>query len=61
MLKTEQRNPNTTHIDKMSASEMVAIMQQENLNAAKAVAAVSDAIAASRYRSVVSLIYPSGL
>lgn len=45
MLKTEMRNPATTHIDKMSASEMVAIMQQENLNAAKAVAAVSDAIA----------------
>lgn len=45
MLKTEMRNPATTHIDKMSAAEMMAIMQQENMNAAKAVAAVSDAIA----------------
>lgn len=45
MLKTEMRNPATTHIDKMSALEMVAIMQQENLNAAKAVEAVGDAIA----------------
>lgn len=37
MLKTEMRNPATTHIDTMSAAEMVAIMQQENMNAAKAV------------------------
>ena len=39
MLKTEMRNPATTHIDTMSAQEMVAIMQQENMNAAKAVEA----------------------
>ena len=37
MLKTEMRNPATTHIDTMLAAEMVAIMQQENMNAAKAV------------------------
>ena len=45
MLKTEMRNPATTHIDTMSAQEMVAIMQQENLNAAKAVEAACGAIA----------------
>ena len=45
MLKTEMRNPATTHIDTMSASEMVAIMQQENMNAAKAVEAACGVIA----------------
>lgn len=37
MLKTEERNAKTTHIDKMSTSEMLAVMQEENLNAVKAV------------------------
>lgn len=45
MLKTEQRNPATTHIDTMSAAEMVSIMQQENMNAATAVEAACGAIA----------------
>ena len=45
MLKTEQRNPKTTHIDKMSTAEMVRVMQDENLNAAKAIEAELDAIA----------------
>lgn len=37
MIKTEQRNPNTTHIDRMTPLEMAEVMQQENLNAARAV------------------------
>ena len=45
MLKTEMRNPATTHIDTMSPAEMVAVMQAENENAVKAVAQVGDAIA----------------
>ena len=31
------RNPKTTHIDKMSTAEMVRVMQDENVNAAKAI------------------------
>ena len=45
MLKTEMRNSNTTHIDRMSASEMTAVMQRENENAVKAVGAVCADIA----------------
>lgn len=45
MLKTEMRNPNTTHIDKMSTLEMMAAIQQENLNAAQAVGKELDAVA----------------
>ena len=37
MLKTEMRNPNTMHIDKMSTAEMMQVMSIENFNAAKAV------------------------
>lgn len=37
MLNTEKRNPNSTHIDKMSALEMAKVIQNENLNAALAV------------------------
>jgi len=37
MLKTEMRNPKTTHIDKMSTAEMLSVMQEENINAVKAV------------------------
>ncbi|MBQ8894383.1 MAG: N-acetylmuramic acid 6-phosphate etherase [Clostridia bacterium] len=48
MSKTEQRNPNTTHIDKMTSLEMAEVMQQENLNAAlavgKAVPQIAEAI-----------------
>ena len=45
MLKTEMRNPNTTHIDKMSTGEMMAAIQQENLHAAQAVGSELEAIA----------------
>ena len=34
MLKTEMRNPSTTHIDRMSTTEMVRVIQNENINAA---------------------------
>ena len=37
MLKTEMRNPRTTHIDKMETAEMLAVMQDENERAAAAV------------------------
>ena len=37
MLKTEMRNQKTINIDKMSTEEMINVMQEENLNAAKAV------------------------
>lgn len=37
MQKTEARNQATTHIDRMTTAEMLACIQRENLNAAKAV------------------------
>lgn len=37
MLNTEMRNPKTTHIDKMATAEMVRVIQDENMNAARAV------------------------
>ena len=37
MLKTEMRNPSTTHIDRMSTAEMVRIIQDENINAAMSI------------------------
>lgn len=45
MIKTEMRNPNTMHFDKMSTAEMVAVMAAENANAVRAVAAASASIA----------------
>lgn len=45
MLKTEKRNPKTTHIDKMSAAEIAQVMQEENLNAVKAIDTQLPAIA----------------
>ena len=45
MLNTEKRNTKTMHIDKMSALEMVNIMNEENINAVKAVAEQSEQIA----------------
>lgn len=44
MLKTEMRNPKSTHIDKMRTEEMVALMCEENINAVKAVTAASESI-----------------
>ena len=37
MIKTEMRNPSTTHIDRMSTAEMVRIIQDENVNAAMSI------------------------
>ena len=37
MIKTEMRNENTTHIDRMTTEEMMRVMQNENMNAVKAV------------------------
>ncbi len=45
MLKTEQRNQKTTHIDKMSSLEIVNVMNEENLVCVRAVEAESDNIA----------------
>ena len=45
MLKTEMRNPNTTHIDTMSTMEMLQTIQQENINAVHAVGDQLPAIA----------------
>lgn len=45
MLKTEVRNPKTTHIDRMSTKEMIAIMNEENMNAVKAVGECLEEIA----------------
>ena len=47
MLKTEQRNPHTTHIDRMTTAEMVSIIQAENKNAVNAIDTELDAIAAA--------------
>ena len=37
MLKTEMRNPSTTHIDRMPTGEIVRIIQDENINAAMSI------------------------
>ena len=37
MLKTEMRNEKTTHIDKMSANEMLKLINEANFEAVKAV------------------------
>ncbi|MBO5479920.1 MAG: N-acetylmuramic acid 6-phosphate etherase [Clostridia bacterium] len=41
MLKTEMINPKTVNIDKMDTASMIAIINEENMNAVKAVQAVS--------------------
>lgn len=57
MLKTEMRNPNTMHIDRISTENMVSLIQQENRriftaveDAAPQIAAVVDLIAAAMER-----------
>jgi len=44
MLKTEMRNPKTTHLDRMTTAEMLRVIQEENFNAVKAVDGCLDAI-----------------
>ncbi len=43
-MRTEERNPASTHIDRMSTAEMVAVMQEANLEAARAVEGAGTAI-----------------
>lgn len=45
MLRTELRNENSTHIDKMTSLEMVALMNKENMNSVMAVEAALPQIA----------------
>jgi N-acetylmuramic acid 6-phosphate etherase len=45
MLKTEMINPKTVNIDKMDTASMIDIINEENMNAVKAVQAVSEDIA----------------
>ncbi len=44
MIKTEQRNQSSMHIDRMSTAEMLRVMQEENRNAVRAVETELDAI-----------------
>ena len=44
MVKTEMRNPKTTHLDRMTTAEMLRVIQEENFNAVKAVDGCLDAI-----------------
>ena len=45
MLKTEMRNPKTTHIDKMDTLSMLKVVNEENMNSVKAVEAELENIA----------------
>ena len=45
MIKTEARNPQTMHIDKMTAGEIVAVILKENKNAVDAIDTELPAIA----------------
>jgi len=45
MLKTEMRNPKTTHLDRMTTAEMLRVIQEENHNAVMAVDGCLDAVA----------------
>jgi N-acetylmuramic acid 6-phosphate etherase len=47
ILKTEERNERTIHIDKMSSMEMVRVIQDENMNAARAIESELCSIAAA--------------
>lgn len=44
-IATEQRNPNTTHIDTLSTVDMVRLINQEDKKVAEAVGLVTDRIA----------------
>ena len=55
MLKTEQRNPKSTHIDKMSTLEIVKLMSEESYVAVKAVEDASQSIAEAVDAIVLSM------
>lgn len=44
MIKTEMRNENSRHIDRMTTSDMMHLMQEENLNAVRAIESELDQI-----------------
>lgn len=44
MIKTEMRNEDSRHIDRMSTADMMRLMQQENLNAVQAIDSQLEAI-----------------
>ncbi len=46
MLKTEMRNPNSTHIDRMNTADILKLINEENMNAVKAVEKAIPEIAA---------------
>lgn len=45
MLKTEMRNSNTMHLDRLTTSEMMRVMQNENMNAVMALESELESIA----------------
>ena len=47
MIRTEMRNPRTTHIDRMTTEEMVSLIAKENYAVVKAVEEQTTAIAAA--------------
>ena len=47
MIRTEMRNPRTTHIDRMTTEEMVSLIAKENYAVVKAVEEQTKAIAAA--------------
>ncbi len=55
MLKTEMRNPKTTHLDRMTTAEMVRVIQEENHNAVRAVDGCLDAVAKAVDRATDAL------
>ncbi len=55
MLKTEERNPKSTHIDKMSTLDMVKLMSEENYVAVKAVEDAAESIAEAVDAIVLSM------
>lgn len=67
MLRTEMRNPRTTHIDQMDTMDILRCMQAENLAAVQAVerplpsiAAAVDAITAAFQAGGTAVLYRRG-
>ena len=60
MLKTEMRNPATTHIDQMSPLEMVTVIQAENRNAVNSIDATLPQIAEAVGVGAIVFYYLSG-
>ena len=58
MLKTEMRNPKTTHIDEMDTLSMLRIINEENMNSVKAVEAELENVA--KAVDMVALAFSKG-